>query len=555
MITHIDIENIAVIEKASVDFEKGFNAISGETGAGKSLLINSIGIILGLRTPRELIREGAPFLKVSASFFDKNIDSVLEDFDIFSDDGNILINRKIYPDGRNICQVNGESVSVSTLKAIGEKLVTSHGQRDSAEIFNTSSHVKFLDSFSGNGELFEKYTSEYSEYKLLKKELESISMSEESRKNEIDYLKYQTEEIKNAHLSSEEEDELISRRNVLNNAETLKKSANALYNALFSDGAARDLLYSAKREAESISSFDERGATFSDKIQSIYYDIDELSRDISSYRDSIEFSPSALEEINDRLSLISNLKRKYNKSVSDILNFYDEATARLSFLLNCEENLGALEEKVNGLEKRALETAKELSRVRRENALILSEKLSKELEDLDMPRCKVEFSFETCPLSPLGMDNVEILISTNPQDAPKPLTKIASGGEISRVMLAIKSVFSDFYSSSTLVFDEIDTGVSGRAAEKIAHKMSELSKHFQLISITHLPIIAAAADNHILVEKNTESDLFKSEIKTLDEKSREIEIARIISGDKINDTAIENARDLLGFFNERRNKN
>ncbi len=543
MLTQLDIENVAVIEKATVEFESGFNAITGETGAGKSLLINSLNMVLGFRAARDLIRDGAQFARVSASFFDKDIDSFLAELDLPTDEGNIIITRKIYPDGRNVCQINQSPVSVSLLKSVGDKLITSHGQRDNAEIFDIPSHVRFLDNFSDNEALLNKYKAEFDEYKNAEKELKLLCTDEQSRLNEIDFLKYQTGEIEKAGLSPNEENELTERKTILENSEALKKSASEVYRALCGDGGAR-----AKRAIEQISQTDSSGEAFLERIANIYYEADDLARDVSSYRDSVEYSPAELNEIDDRLATINSLKRKYSRSVEDILKLYDNASERLSTLLSYEDNKEVITKNVENLKAKAEKTALELSSIRKQKAYLLSERLEDELSELDMPKCKIEFSFVETDLSPIGIDSVELMISTNPSDAPKPITKIASGGEISRVMLAIKSVFCDFDSASTIIFDEVDTGVSGRAAEKIARKMNSLANHFQIISITHLPIIAAAASNHILIEKNTDSDSFKTEIRTLDEKMRENEIARIISGDKINDTALENARQLLGFF-------
>ncbi len=548
MLTQLDIENIAVIEKASVEFENGFNVITGETSAGKSLLINSLNMVLGDRATRGVIREGTGYAKVSAFFYDKKIESTLCELDIPFDDGNIVITRKIYPDGRNVCHINQTAVNVSVLKTVGEKLVAVHGQRDSSELFDISSHINFLDNFAGSKDLLEKYSAEFSDYKDAQKKLNLITMDESARRNEIEYLKYQIEEIEKANLSANEEDELLTRRNILENAETLSSLAQDAYMALNRDGGARDALYSAKHALESLSSTDESTSSLAERIANIYYEAEDLARDVSNYRATVEYNPSELAEINDRLDIINSLKRKYNKSIDEILEFYDEACQKLSTLQSYDDDRESLLEKVKQLKDKAMQTAAKLSSLRHEKALALSQKLCDELAQLDMPKCKIEFAFAETELTSKGIDSVELMISTNPSDAPKPLAKIASGGEISRVMIAIKSVFSDFDDASTIVFDEIDSGVSGRAAEKIARKMHSLSDKFQLISITHLPMIAAAADNHILLKKNTDTDSFKTNIVTLSEQMREEEIARIISGDKINDAAIENARQMLNFF-------
>ena len=548
MLTQLDIENIAVIEKASVEFENGFNVITGETSAGKSLLINSLNMVLGDRATRGVIREGTGYAKVSAFFYDKKIENTLRELDIPIDDGNVVITRKIYPDGRNVCHINQTAVNVSALRTVGEKLVAVHGQRDTGELFDTSSHINFLDNFAGSAELLEKYSAEFSAFKDAQKKLSLITMDENARLNEIEYLKYQTEEIERANLSPNEEDELLSRRNILENAEALSSLAQDAYMALNGDGGARDALYSAKHALESLSSTDDATSSLAERIANIYYEAEDIARDVSNYRATVEYNPTELAEINDRLDTINSLKRKYNKSIDEIMVFYDEACQKLSALQSYNDDRQSLSDKVEQLKNKAKQTAAELSSLRHEKAHSLSQKLCDELAELDMPKCKIEFAFDETELTNKGIDSVELMISTNPSDAPKPLTKIASGGEISRVMIAIKSVFSDFDDANTIVFDEIDSGVSGRAAEKIARKMHSLSEKFQLISITHLPMIAAAADNHILLKKNTDTDSFKTNVLTLSKQMREEEIARIISGDKINDAAIENARQMIQIF-------
>lgn len=547
MLIQLDIENIAVIERASIEFDSGLNVITGETGAGKSLLINSLNMVLGARSSRELIREGADVARVSAVFFCKELDAFLEEAGITTDDGNIVIARKLYSDGRNICHINSTPVNVSLLKEVGDRLVVIHGQHDSSSLMNTQSHIHFLDAFAKNDDLLNEYREVYKQLKDVRAQLEKLNGDAISRQNEIDYLRYQTEEIEKAALSPDEEEALLSRKTILENSEAISNHTRKAYALLGGDGGVRELLHGAKRELEKLceidSSLQERG----EKASDLYYEIEELARDISSYMSGIEYNPSELANINDRLDVINTLKRKYNGEIPQILEFYDNASMRLSQLLSFDENKADLSEKEKKLKDKADSLAASLSALRHESALLLSERLTKELESLDMPKCRIEFLFSPTSLGENGNEHVEFVISTNPTQSPKSLAKIASGGEISRVMLAIKSVFSDFDKIPTLLFDEIDTGVSGRAAEKIGLKMKKLSENYQLILVTHLPVIAAAAKHHLLIEKKLEGDGFKTAIRRLSDSERIKEIARIISGDSINSISLENAAQMLGI--------
>lgn len=546
MLIGLDIENIAVIERASIEFENGLNVVTGETGAGKTLLINSLNMVLGCRTAKDLIREGTDYARVSAVFFCNGIDSILEENNIPTDDNNVIISRKLYRDGRNICHINSMAVNVSLLRTIGERLVVIHGQRDSGEIIDTSSHIHFLDEFSKNIDLLKEYKVLYKELKETENTLNKLNDDFLSRQNEIDYLKYQTAEIENAALSPDEENELIERKKLLENAEAISLHSEKAY-SLLSTGGAKDLLYDAMRELERLSSIDADAQSYHSKAADLYYEVEELSRDVSSYLSHMDFSPYELRDINDRLDIINTLKRKYNGEISDILEFYETATKRLSLLLSYDENKAELEEKHKNLLEKIERAAQRLSLSRHKNAQVLSEKLIAELSQLDMSGCRVEFSFSPAPYGENGNEAVELLISTDPMQSPKPIAKIASGGEISRVMLAIKSVFSDFDKIPTLLFDEIDTGVSGRAAEKIANKMKSLSNNYQLICVTHLPIIASSGTHHLLIEKNMTDSGFKTTIRALNEDERISEIARIISGDNINEISLKNASQMLGF--------
>lgn len=548
MLLQLDIENVAVFEKASVSFESGLNVITGETGAGKSLLINSLNLVLGCRGAHGLIRSGADFASVNASFFDKNVDSVLAENGIECDDGNIIISRRLYRDGRNQCRINGASVPVSLLREIGKKLVAIHGQRDNAVLLSAAGQLSFVDSFSGSGELLSQYREAYRNYKSAERSLAQMQSDESERAREIDFLSFQVDEITRAELTDGEEDELLKRRKVLDNAETLSELSREMQQLICGDRGVRDSLYSALRSGERLSEIDDSLKGCTERLTDIYYELEELGRDISAYSSSVDFNPRELDEIEDRLAVINSLKRKYGGSLEAVIAYGEKSQARLAELMSYDDNLSALEKEAAKQKKEAERLGAELSAVRKKGAEELAAAINAELATLDMSEAEITFSFTDCGLSEHGTQNVEMLFSSNPKSEPAPIEKIASGGELSRIMLALKSVFSDFDKTPTLLFDEIDTGVSGRAAEKIAAKMRRLADGYQLICVTHLPIIAAAGTNHLLIEKRVDSGGAATSVYPLAPEKRAAELARMISGDKITDVSLENARQMLAAY-------
>ena len=548
MLLQLDIENVAVFEKASVSFESGLNVITGETGAGKSLLINSLNLVLGCRGAHGLIRSGADFASVNASFFDKNVDSVLAENGIECDDGNIIISRRLYRDGRNQCRINGASVPVSLLREVGKKLVAIHGQRDNAVLLSAAGQLSFVDSFSGSGELLSQYREAYRNYKSAERSLAQMQSDESERAREIDFLSFQVDEITRAELTDGEEDELLKRRKVLDNAETLSELSREMQQLICGDRGVRDSLYSALRSGERLSEIDDSLKGCTERLTDIYYELEELGRDISAYSSSVDFNPRELDEIEDRLAVINSLKRKYGGSLEAVIAYGEKSQARLAELMSYDDNLSALEKEAAGQKKEAERLGAELSAVRKKGAEELAAAINAELATLDMSEAEITFSFTDCGLSEHGTQNVEMLFSSNPKSEPAPIEKIASGGELSRIMLALKSVFSDFDKTPTLLFDEIDTGVSGRAAEKIAAKMRRLADGYQLICVTHLPIIAAAGTNHLLIEKRVDSSGAATSVYPLAPEKRAAELARMISGDKITDVSLENARQILAAY-------
>ncbi len=541
MLTLLEIENIAVIQKASVETEKGFNVLTGETGAGKSLLIDSLGLVLGGRAQRELIRGGADYASVKALFFRPELAPFLREMGLTpEEDGTVLLQRKIYRDGRNVCRCGTETVLLSTLKSIGSRLAAIHGQHDGTALLNPSSHIDFVDGYCRAEALLEDYRAKYDAYREAKKALDAARASAGQRETRMDFLSFQVREIAEAQLHDGEEEELTARRGILSSAEELRADSSAAADA---SAEAADALDTAASAAERIASVDASAEEIASRLREMYYELQELHRDLTSYASRVEFNPEELAETEERLNTIYRLERKYGLNVADVLAHFDKVSAELAELSYAEEHGEEMEKEVEAKLAAAKEAAGKLSRLRKRGGAELCEKICAELSFLDMPKTKISLRFTDCELWEKGGERAEFLISTNPAEEPKPLGKIASGGELSRIMLAMKSVFSAADDVPTLVFDEIDTGVSGRAAEKIGKKLRELSKDRQVLCITHLPMIAAAADRQLLIEKDSETMLTR--VRPIEGDERVNEIARIMCGDRITPAALANARELL----------
>lgn len=541
MLTLLEIENIAVISRAQVETERGFNVLTGETGAGKSLLIDSLGLVLGSRAQRELIRTGADYAAVRAVFFRPELAPFLEELGLTpEEDGTIILQRRIYRDGRNVCRFCSEAISLSTLKAIGSRLVAIHGQHDGTVLLNPAAHIDLIDSYSRLGTALEDYRQKFRAYKDAAKALEEAKASAGQREARIDFLSFQVKEIADAALRDGEEEELTARRNILGSAEELLESSSAADQA---SSEAVDAINAAARAAEEIAAVDPSMEDSAARLREMYYELQEIHRDFASYASRVEFNPEELAEAESRLGVIYRLERKYGLTVADVLAYLDKASEELAELNYAEEHGDEMEADVKAKLKEAEAAAKELSKLRRKSGEELCEKICAELKFLDMPKTTVSLRFTDCPLWEKGAEKAELLISTNPAEEPKPLSKVASGGELSRIMLAMKSAFSMTDDVPVLIFDEIDTGVSGRAAEKIGRKLRALSHGRQVLCITHLPVIAAAANHHLLIEKDSETMLTR--VRPIEGEERAGEIARIICGDSSAPAALENARELL----------
>lgn len=549
MLTQLHIENIAVIEKADIEFRKGLTVLTGETGAGKSIIVDSLGAVLGARTSRELVRTGADKGIVTAVFETNNADKWLEDNDIDLED-EIIIQRRISAEGKNSCRVCGVPVSVSQLRELGALLLDIHGQNDGRQLMDEANHLAYLDGYGDYGETIDRFKSAYADYKACKKEIQRLSMDEIEKERMADSLQYQIDELEKAQLKVGEEEELTAKRDLLRNSEKLTEALNGAYNAL----------YAADQNAQSLtdeaSALIGRAAVIADDLRetadiienasSLLFDASERIRD---FRDSLEFSPDEYDNIESRLSLIKKLRRKYNMDEEAMLAHLDDCRRKLSELEYAGDMLIKLNKQLEKYVDNCKKIAAELSEKRRAVAESLEKRIVSELKDLSMP--SVRFSVSVEPLESdigfdaTGADDVKFLISANAGEALGRISKIASGGELSRIMLAMKTVFSKNDPIETMVFDEIDTGVSGIAAQRVGEKMSDLSRGKQVLCITHLPQIAAIADNHDLIEKTERNGRTYTEVRELDRKGRALELARMHGGDNISELTLASAEEQL----------
>lgn len=549
MLTQLHIENIAVIEKADIKFRKGLTVLTGETGAGKSIIVDSLGAVLGARTSRELVRTGADKGVVTAVFETNNADKWLEDNGIDLED-EIIIQRRISAEGKNSCRVCGVPVSVSQLRELGALLLDIHGQNDGRQLMDEANHLAYLDGYGDYGETIDRFKSAYADYKACKKEIQRLSMDEIEKERMADSLQYQIDELEKAQLKVGEEEELTAKRDLLRNSEKLTEALNGAYNAL----------YAADQNAQSLtdeaSALIGRAAVIADDLRetadiienasSLLFDASERIRD---FRDSLEFSPEEYDNIESRLSLIKKLRRKYNMDEEAMLAHLDDCRRKLSELEYAGDMLIKLNKQLEKYVDNCKKIAAELSEKRRAVAESLEKRIVSELKDLSMP--SVRFSVSVEPLESdvgfdaTGADDVKFLISANAGEALGRISKIASGGELSRIMLAMKTVFSKNDPIETMVFDEIDTGVSGIAAQRVGEKMSDLSRGKQVLCITHLPQIAAIADNHDLIEKTERNGRTYTEVRELDRKGRALELARMHGGDNISELTLASAEEQL----------
>ena len=550
MLTNLYIENIAVIEKTNIDFTRGLNILTGETGAGKSIVIDSINAVLGKRSSRGLIRSGADAAFVSATFEDVSslVLKKLASMGYSAEDGTLILSRELSVSGKNSCRINSRPATVSALRELGEYLVNIHGQNDNLELMNPALHIVYIDALAQMGERLSAYRGVYRELKAVEEELSSAEMDEAERLQRIDLLTFQVTELEDAGITVGEYDALTAEKTALRNRESIVKelmrSRIALDGDDDTDGALRmldDAANSVLHAARYLPALENTA----DRLSSALYELQEISRELEQAMDDIDADPGRMEEIEERLDLLYRLRRKYGDSEEEMLATLENSKNELKKLTEYAFNREQLANRREELYQQAYYSAKEISTYRMEVAERFRADVEREMAFLEMPNVRLRISREEVPLNTRGIDKLEFLISTNPGEEPKPVSKIASGGELSRMMLAIKTVLSKADFVETLIFDEIDTGISGSAAGRVGKKLKQLSADCQALCVTHQAQIAAFADNHLFISKSVRDDRTFTQVTKLDDEGRVRELARIVGGEEITESALNHARELL----------
>ncbi len=555
MLEHLHIKNVALITESEIDFEPGLNILSGETGAGKSMVIDSLNFALGERTSGNFVRQGEKMAVVEALFTvkDQNILKKLYENGITVEcDGTVLLTRTMNQSGKTVCRINGSTVTVGMMRECADGLMDIHGQHSHQSLLNTARHIQILDRFCGKRleQAKQAFQATYKELKEVEKKLAEITGDAKQRARKMDLLQFQMEEIGQAKLQLGEEEELLEKRRILANGEKIRSltenSLILLYHGTQTESSAIDQLSRALEEVEDLAEYDNSIQNIAMTLSSVYAQMDDAVRDLKHYADTMLFQePEELENVEERLQLIYGLKRKYGGSIAEILDFYKNAEKELDFLSNSEEIAQKLNKQKKEIEKQLQQQSEALSSIRKEKARQIQREIEQQLWDLEMKYARFEIAIEDKKeISHNGKDKVEFLISANAGEQMKPLAKIASGGEMSRVMLALKTVLAEADSIEVFIFDEIDTGVSGRTAQKVAEKMTLIGKSHQIICITHLPQIAAMADHHFLIEKITQQQKTITKIKPLNATESAHEIARLIGGAKMTEATWTAAKEL-----------
>lgn len=546
MLRTLDIENIAVIEKASVDFSLGLNVLTGETGAGKSIVIDSINAILGERTSKELVRHGCDNAYVSAYFDDipESVSKKLAEIGYELDDNALLLSRKISANGKSACKINGKSATVSMLKEVGTLLVNIHGQHDSQALLNPDYQYQYIDMMFSDNSIFQSYKTSFKDLITARRKLKALTMSESDKDKELELLDYQIKELEDADIKIGEREELNKRRTLISAAEAITNALNLSLQTINGDDenngvqSSINICFNTLLQFGQAKEISEVFADINDKLEFAKDKIDALLLELS-------FDPNELEQIEERLDLLFRLSSKYGNDESEMLDFLEKAKQRRNSIVYSDMELEKLNAQYDEYFDKTVRLAEELSASRKRIAEEFEKQVKAELEFLDMPKLQFKVDFQKGNLSSNGFDKIEFLISTNPGEPPKPLAKIASGGELSRIMLAIKNILSYNDTIGTLIFDEIDVGVSGRASQKIGLKLKAVSKNTQVICVTHSAQIASNANEHFLIEKDITSDKTYTKVTPLDFEARKRELARIMGGLEITDTLLKSAEELL----------
>ncbi len=553
MLSLLHIENIAVIEQAEIQFDDGFNVLTGETGAGKSIVIDAIGAVLGERTSRDLIRTGARSARVEAVFanlpalpwFDEN--GVAPD-----ENGELLLQREIHPDGKNVCRAGGRLLTVSQLKTLGQQLLNIHGQHEGQLLLDEERHLDYLDRFGALEDLVDDFRESYRNVAELRKEISALQMDEAERERRIDSLNYQIAELERANLKAGEEEALLARRDLLRNAEKLIEAVQNAHYALSGDEDSQGavaLIGDAEYALGGVRRVSDELNALAEKMAELRFAADDLAEQVRDLRDAFDFTPGELDEVESRLDVIFRLRKKYGNTVEEMLDYLERSRKELEQIRDSDDALIRLEQKLVKAKKAAMEKGTRLSERRKEVAGTLQERIQKELAQLDMPKVRfaVEFAAKDCQdgMDATGLDQVRFLMSANVGEDLKPIARIASGGELARIMLAMKSVLAENDDIGTLIFDEVDTGVSGRAARKVAEKMADIAVSKQVLCVTHLPQIAAMADTHFSVEKGEMNGRTFTQVERLSLERRKEELARLTGGTFVTALQLESAGQLL----------
>ena len=558
MLSLLHIENIAIIESAEIAFEPGFNVLTGETGAGKSIVIDAISAVLGQRTSRELIRTGAKSALVTAVFTGLPKLKWLEDAG-FPQGEELLLQREISGEGRNVCRLDGRPLTVAQLRELGKQLLDIHGQHDGQQLLDPACHLSYLDSFGRTGKLLEHYRRAYEAVQARKKQIAALEMDEAERARRVDTLTYQINELERADLKAGEDEELDERRRLLRSAgklmDAVQEAEFALTGSEDSQGAC-DLIAQAEDAIGRVSRLTEPLAELGEKLSALRCAADDAAECLRDMSRELDFSPGELDQIEGRLDLIYRLKKKYGATVTEMLDYLEHSRQELEQIQDADDTIVRLTAKLDGERAQAKEMGEALTEARKKAAGKLQKRVQEELRQLDMP--KVRFETEFLPsegeegMDASGMDKVQFLMSANVGEALKPIQKVASGGELARIMLALKNVLAEDDGIGSLVFDEVDTGVSGRAAQKVAEKMADVARHKQVLCVTHLPQIAAMADAHFSVEKGEREGRTYTRVERLSQKGREEELSRLIGGAQVSEALRRSAAELLAHAQEYR---
>ena len=560
MLAELAIKNFAIIESISISFQKGFTVLTGETGAGKSIIIDAIHLLIGGRGSSDFVRYGKEKAEIEGLFLVEDGHPAIEKLAIFGiemEDGMIVLKRDMLSSGKSVCRINGKLVTIATLREIGRTLVDIHGQHENQELMDEKNHLILLDQFGGQAiqKALTEYQALYREYEKIKKDITALTQNEQLMAQRLDLLTFQHEEITNAELIIGEDEELLAEKRKLNNFEKLYHSILTAYEALQGEQKGLDWVSLALSNMEEAASIDETYNDIQQIISNSFYQLEDVVHSLRPQLDEMDFDPNRLNEIEARLNEINQLKRKYGQTIEMILEYASKIEEEIEMISNKENHIESLYKKLKSVEKDLAIEGKNLTDLREKTAKKLAHAIHQQLKSLYMEKTvfNVNFLEQSQKFYPNGMDQVEFYISTNPGEPPKPLTKIASGGELSRIMLALKTIFSSHQGITSIIFDEVDTGVSGRVAQAIGEKIYQISVDSQVLSITHLPQVAAMSDHHILIKKEIKGNRTKTILTKLTEEERIGELARMISGTQITTATEQHAKEMLKSAKELKN--